>query len=371
MSLDYKVSAYKPSRPITRSVTNYGSMSSWMPRQRQSLVLPSSYGKSLHDLGTRPLLPPTPLGMPSLHDTYLNRPSPFNLGEATQTYRSCHDLHVSQGSNPLKDDEYSSAVMRHGRLGQNGSWRHLKEVMQAAGNRLVFVDGQIASKDGIMGSLKENQGDFLPTIAPNKKAVNMSNNTQQEPPIARYDLIDIRKDYNSTSPALFNHKITTTHPLHYSTTRLQQHIPCLIQPQDYNNTSPALFNHKITTTHPLPYSTTRIQQHIPCLIQPQDYNNTSPALFNHKITTTHPLPYSTTRLQQHIPCLIQPQVYNNTSPALFNHKFTTTHPLPYSTTRLQQHIPCLIQPQVYNNTSPALFNHKFTTTHPLPYSTNL
>ena len=30
--------------------------------------------------------------------------------------------------------------LRHGR--QGGSWRHVKEVLQAGGNRIVFVDGE-------------------------------------------------------------------------------------------------------------------------------------------------------------------------------------------------------------------------------------
>ncbi|KAK3089900.1 hypothetical protein FSP39_007502, partial [Pinctada imbricata] len=37
--------------------------------------------------------------------------------------------------------------LRHGRAG--GSWRHVKEVLQAGGHRIVFVDGQIAYEDSI------------------------------------------------------------------------------------------------------------------------------------------------------------------------------------------------------------------------------
>ncbi|XP_025109482.1 uncharacterized protein LOC112573386 isoform X2 [Pomacea canaliculata] len=35
--------------------------------------------------------------------------------------------------------------LRHGRAG--GSWRHVKEVLQAGGKRIVFVDGQISAND--------------------------------------------------------------------------------------------------------------------------------------------------------------------------------------------------------------------------------
>ena len=33
--------------------------------------------------------------------------------------------------------------LRHGRAG--GSWRHVKEVLQAGGARIVFVDGKIST----------------------------------------------------------------------------------------------------------------------------------------------------------------------------------------------------------------------------------
>ena len=36
--------------------------------------------------------------------------------------------------------------LRHGRAG--GSWRHVKEVLQAGGSRIVFVDGKLFNFDG-------------------------------------------------------------------------------------------------------------------------------------------------------------------------------------------------------------------------------
>ena len=38
--------------------------------------------------------------------------------------------------------DYGSSLnrIRHGRAG--GSWRHVKEVLQAGGRRIVFVDGR-------------------------------------------------------------------------------------------------------------------------------------------------------------------------------------------------------------------------------------
>ncbi|GFS09439.1 zinc finger SWIM domain-containing protein 6 [Elysia marginata] len=96
--------------------------------------------------------------------------------------------------------------LRHGR--QGGSWRHVKEVLQAGGNRIVFVDGQVASND--MMKIDQIPGGhlILPSVdcpgrgTPSPRLVQqlsrMDTNTfyvgkdrpTQQVPVARYDELD-------------------------------------------------------------------------------------------------------------------------------------------------------------------------------------
>ncbi|KAH9515233.1 hypothetical protein Btru_013963 [Bulinus truncatus] len=192
MSLDYKVSTYRLNRPGTRNITSYGCMSSWMPRQKQRVVLPESYIS--RDISRRPVLPPTPLGMPSMRDVYLHR-RPVRLTESLSVYRGCgsdnkqHADKLATSVNEMKyasNEDKLSTMLREGNHG--GSWRHLKEVMQAAGRRMVFVDGQVASNEAILGKVND---DDATEGRPNIRRI--SSRSRNIAPVARYDLIDVRK----------------------------------------------------------------------------------------------------------------------------------------------------------------------------------
>lgn len=170
MSLDYAKKAYRPDRPYTRLNTTYGGMSEWIRR-------PVAAAARAH----RPGLPAA--GLSALY----NYPSPqFNgnkgqrgkkeyiymkralsAGPTFDARRDALDdtvpIHARYTTDSGYDDfhkAYRAAKatgpredfplwgpprLRQGR--QGGSWRHVKEVLQAGGKRIVFVDGQVSIRD--------------------------------------------------------------------------------------------------------------------------------------------------------------------------------------------------------------------------------
>lgn len=198
MSMDYKVSTYRPNRPDTRKMTSYGCMSTWMHRQKQLAYFKSR--RSLADIvypleERRPIIVPAPLGMPTMYDTYIGRHLPYtpyqnNVGrESWPTGAPVHGCH------PVDPSSCHS-----------GTWPHVKEVMQAEGKRLVFVDGQVAVNKSIRkGNSQVEGGELrLPDTAVSQRVSSRNGARKAQhgrvgvdnclaKPIARYDMIDVKK----------------------------------------------------------------------------------------------------------------------------------------------------------------------------------
>lgn len=165
MSMDFRKNTYRPNRPDSRFRTSYALMSQWMMQ-----------------LGNRPKAPVegyvSQPNFPTKHsagNVYGRRsrmvnsdgaPSPYNPDAAQlaamdesipphlrfSTNNGYDDFHksyqqVSQQFPNKHFPVFGPPKLRHGRAG--GSWRHVKEVLQAGGRRIVFVDGQIAYEDSI------------------------------------------------------------------------------------------------------------------------------------------------------------------------------------------------------------------------------
>ncbi|XP_005104926.2 uncharacterized protein LOC101862746 [Aplysia californica] len=173
MSLDYRKKTYRPSRPNTRNITSYGSMSKWISRQHENPAPRPEVARHLMERANpspqftkkRPIIKPSPTGMPSMYDTYMNKSSavldetlPVHLRYSNhcgyddfhKAFRAVQDKHPELsyphfGPPSPVNGWHSQRKLRHGR--QGGSWRHVREVLQAGGNRIVFVDGQVSSDD--------------------------------------------------------------------------------------------------------------------------------------------------------------------------------------------------------------------------------
>lgn len=239
MSMDYKKKTYRPSRPDTRNVTSYGSMSKWISRQNETpfpLQPRGEVPRHLIDRANpspqftkkRPRMRQSPAGHPTMYDSWFNNTSavmprtapldhsapldqsvPIHLRYSNhcgyddyhKAFRSIEDKHPD-----LTYPHYGPPRLRHGR--QGGSWRHVKEVLQAGGHRIVFVDGQISSDDIIKmdnvpgGHLilpEYNRGtpsprlvqqmNRLPGLHDNSVAISRSPRLQQIP-VARYSELD-------------------------------------------------------------------------------------------------------------------------------------------------------------------------------------
>ncbi|XP_059156109.1 uncharacterized protein LOC131941117, partial [Physella acuta] len=105
--------------------------------------------------------------------------------------------HVGDGYQHLGLLKLDPSSLRHGRLG--GSWKHVKEVMQPGGKRLVFVDGQIAADEHIKSNMAAAD---VTRSASDLNRVNMVNHAHtgrhrtsllEQIPVARYDMLDIRR----------------------------------------------------------------------------------------------------------------------------------------------------------------------------------
>lgn len=163
MSLDYRKKTYRPSRPDTIKNTSYGVMSQWIDRQHEHLQPRGEVPRHLRARNNpspkftkkRPIMRQSPAGMPTMYDTYVNKSSavldetlPVHLRYSShcgyddyhKAFRSIQDKHPE-----LSFPHFGPPRLRHGR--QGGSWRHVRNVLQGNGSRIVFVDGQVSHKD--------------------------------------------------------------------------------------------------------------------------------------------------------------------------------------------------------------------------------
>ncbi|XP_076439987.1 uncharacterized protein LOC143279744 [Babylonia areolata] len=169
MALDYRKNTYRPNRPDTRMRTTYGIMSEWV--QGPAAVKPRRVGLPQGLLARNNPSPKFANKRPRrghqqyvyMRNNLLPAASDPRLDERRAALDESLPVHARYTSDCGYDDfhkAYRAAKrvgppedfplwgpprLRHGR--QGGSWRHVKEVLQAGGNRIVFVDGQISVKD--------------------------------------------------------------------------------------------------------------------------------------------------------------------------------------------------------------------------------
>lgn len=180
--MDFRKTTYKPNRADNRFRTSYALMSQWMNRKGSGKAYkkdPLSQSFTIAMQGNSAFPPP--------------RGSAYSAGQRFEPSRSMEEFrtHEPMGADPMLynvtapqaaidenvpvhlrysdgcgyDDfhkafqqvskqhpsasypEFGPPRLRHGRAG--GSWRHVKEVLQAGGSRIVFVDGVIRWADGV------------------------------------------------------------------------------------------------------------------------------------------------------------------------------------------------------------------------------
>lgn len=159
MSLDYRKNTYRPKRQDNRFRTSYSQMSQWMARSaKQNRCLPEAMQKSLPNImndvrpvyGSDDLVPFSSAPIPGAAMASIDENIPPHLRYSSNAgYDDFHRAFRSV-SNQWPSTSYpvfGPPRLRHGRAG--GSWRHVKEVLQAGGSRIVFVDGHVRLEDNV------------------------------------------------------------------------------------------------------------------------------------------------------------------------------------------------------------------------------
>lgn len=152
MSMDFKKFTYRPSRPDNRFRTNYALMSQWMAQPtrgaRADMEIQSAvYGKRMAQ--QNPYMDQSgtsPRGYAQAAAIEEGVPPHTRFSEDAG-YDDFHKAFRAINKQwPNKNfPAFGPPRLRQGRAG--GSWRHVKEVLQAGGHRIVFVDGQIRNQD--------------------------------------------------------------------------------------------------------------------------------------------------------------------------------------------------------------------------------
>ncbi|XP_064625862.1 uncharacterized protein LOC135486723 isoform X2 [Lineus longissimus] len=125
MSMDFLKTTYRPAIPRdTKSRTSYSQMNSWMQ-------MPPMEKKHIVQFGGASNIPPP------VHLQY------YKSGGYDDAHKAFRQLENQNLANSYP--HYGPPRLRNGHVG--GSWRHMKEVLQAGGRRIVFVDGQITNDD--------------------------------------------------------------------------------------------------------------------------------------------------------------------------------------------------------------------------------
>lgn len=164
MSMDFSKHTYRPSRTDNRFRTSYALMSQWMNRQGSAEAYrkePLNPSFAIAMQGNAAFPKPTVVhrgpvnaeGAPPIYDTAKqaavdeNIPVHLRFSEGAG-YDDFHRAYqqLSKQWPATGFPEFGPPRLRHGRAG--GSWRHVKEVLQAGGARIVFVDGVIRLEDG-------------------------------------------------------------------------------------------------------------------------------------------------------------------------------------------------------------------------------
>ncbi|XP_064607322.1 LOW QUALITY PROTEIN: uncharacterized protein LOC135471851 [Liolophura sinensis] len=125
MSMDFRKTTYRPNRPHTRLRTSYGVMSKWMALSEGTKPGEKTRRADII-IYTRASPPPVQ--------------SSGRIRDFHKAYR-----HFDSHAQPVTFPVLGPPRLRYGRAG--GSWRHVKEVMQARGKRALFVDGQMRTED--------------------------------------------------------------------------------------------------------------------------------------------------------------------------------------------------------------------------------
>lgn len=176
MSMDFRKTTYRPTRTDNRFRTSYSLMSQWMNRKGSGQAyrkepLPQTFAIAMQGNAAFPRQPALSAGSRSMEDLrghgeqYGPDPMLYNVTAPQACIDETVPVHLRYNDTAGYDDfhksfnqvskqwpsasypDFGPARLRHGRAG--GSWRHVKEVLQAGGARIVFVDGVIRWADGV------------------------------------------------------------------------------------------------------------------------------------------------------------------------------------------------------------------------------
>lgn len=175
MSLDHRKTTYRPTRTDNRFRTSYALMSQWMNRKGSAEAyrrepLPQTFAIAMQGnaaFPSRPVRSATDMGEydPSRFMEEFQQRQNQHISAQQASIDENVPIHLRYNNTAGYDDfhkafqqyskqwptssfpEFGPARLRHGRAG--GSWRHVKEVLQAGGARIVFVDGVIRWTDGV------------------------------------------------------------------------------------------------------------------------------------------------------------------------------------------------------------------------------
>ncbi|KAJ8306063.1 hypothetical protein KUTeg_016608 [Tegillarca granosa] len=155
MSMDFRKDTYKPKRQDTRFRTSYSQMSQWMTQPEMNKL--RSINRSVGNVfGKKVPKKASPINVEGAPSPYVDAATGAAIDDTVPPHLRFHqnaghdDFHkaflaVSKQIPSLSYPEFGPPRLRMGRAG--GSWRHVKEVLQAGGHRIVFVDGQIRWED--------------------------------------------------------------------------------------------------------------------------------------------------------------------------------------------------------------------------------
>ncbi|XP_053393985.1 uncharacterized protein LOC123525269 isoform X2 [Mercenaria mercenaria] len=176
MSMDFRKTTYRPTRTDNRFRTSYALMSQWMNRKGSGQAyrkepLPQTFAIAMQGNAAFPRQPVFSAGSRSADDfrgqreQYPPDPMLYNVSAPQAAIDENVPVHLRFNDTAGYDDfhkafnqvskqwpsasypDFGPPRLRHGRAG--GSWRHVKEVLQAGGSRIVFVDGVIRWADGV------------------------------------------------------------------------------------------------------------------------------------------------------------------------------------------------------------------------------
>lgn len=163
MAMDFSKHTYRPTRTDNRFRTSYALMSQWMNRQGSAQAykkepLPATFAIAMQGNSAFPRAGPINAdGAPPIYDQNITTARKAAVDENIPVHlrysdsAGYDDFHrayqqLSKQWPNQSFPEFGPPRLRHGRAG--GSWRHVKEVLQAGGSRIVFVDGVIRLEDG-------------------------------------------------------------------------------------------------------------------------------------------------------------------------------------------------------------------------------